>query len=94
MAIGKRISVRNMESSAGNPVSNQFIIMFDNYESFQSYETIIGVKNHSTGRIVLDDSAWDYSRTTSKYRNMWLGLDSKAVKEKIASGEITFADLN
>ena len=93
MKLGKRISVRNMESSSGNAVANQFIITFDDYEAFQSYRTLIGVKN-SDGRIVLDKSAWDYSTTTSKYRNMWLGLDSKAVKAKIQSGEIVLSDLN
>jgi len=92
--MAKRISVKNMVSNAGNPVANQFVITDDYCETFQSYETTIGLRYRSTGQIVLDDSAWDYSRTTSKYRNMWLGLDSKAVKEKIASGEITFADLN
>ena len=94
MKIGKRISVRNMESSAGNTVANQFIITFDNYEGFQSYTTLIGVKDYSNGQIVLDKRAWDYSTTTSKYRNMWLGLDSKAVKAKIQSGEILLTELN
>ena len=92
--MSKRIYVENMLSSAGNPVPNQFLITDDFCETFQSYETIIGLKYRSTGQIVLDHSAWDYSTTTSKYRNMWLGFDSKAVKAKIASGEITLADLN
>ena len=92
--MAKRISVKNMVSNAGNPVANQFVITDDFCETFQSYETTIGLRYRSTGQIVLDDSAWDYSTTTSKYRNMWLGLDTKAVKEKIASGEITLADLN
>ena len=92
--MAKRIYVENMVSSAGNPVPNQFIIRDTYGETFQSYETIIGFKYHATGQIILDHGAWDYSKTTSKYRNMWLDLDSKAVREKIKSGEITLAPLN
>jgi phosphoenolpyruvate synthase/pyruvate phosphate dikinase len=92
--MAKRISVKNMVSSAGNPVPNQFIITDDYCETFQSYETTIGLRYRATGQIVLDYGAWDYSTTTSKYRNKWLGFDSKAVKAKIASGEISLANLN
>ena len=92
--MAKRIYVENMLSSAGNPVPNQFIITDDFCETFQSYDTTIGIKYRTTGHIVLDHGAWDYSATTSKYRNMWLGFDSKTVQRKIDSGEIVLSDLN
>ena len=45
-------------------------------------------------RITLDKYYYNYSKTTSKYRNMFLQLDSKEVEKKIASGEIELANLN
>tara|TARA_R100000458_G_scaffold58105_1_gene65470 strand:+ start:1097 stop:1375 length:279 start_codon:yes stop_codon:yes gene_type:complete len=92
--MAKRIYVENMLSSAGNPVPNQFVITDDFVETFQSYDTTIGIRYRASGRIVLDYGAMDYSATTSKYRNMWLGFDSKTVQRKIDSGEIVLSDLN
>tara|TARA_R110002012_G_scaffold196301_1_gene364725 strand:+ start:812 stop:1111 length:300 start_codon:yes stop_codon:yes gene_type:complete len=59
---------------------------------FYSYGTcIIQVIN---SKVKLDIHYYNYSRTTSKYRNMYLQLDSKQIAEKIASGEIELANLN
>ena len=98
--------VANMISSAGNPVANQFIITnvgsgtFWNEEgnlpsgdAFQSYTTMIAFKDWK-GKVYLDKGAWDYSVTTSKYRNRFLGMDTKATKKAIASGEIELINMN
>jgi len=45
-------------------------------------------------RITLDVNYWDYSKTTSKYRNEFLGESTKETKAKIKSGEYKLADLN
>ena len=37
---------------------------------------------------------WDYSVTTSKYRNQWLGMNTKQVKDAILNGSIALEDLN
>ena len=59
---------------------------------FYSYGTcIVQIVN---SKITLDKYYYNYSRTTSKYRNMYLGLDSKQLTKKIASGEIELANLN
>jgi hypothetical protein len=93
--------VENMTSPRSNrPVANQYIITgySDNgelYEIFQSYRTIIAVKYYGKNpRIVLDESYWDYSRTTGKYRNRFLGEMTAETRKKIRSGEYTTADLN
>jgi len=63
---------------------------------FQSYDSIIAkVEYHYHGKVVvLDSYYWDYSVTTSKYRNQFLGEDTKTIKDKIESGEYILADLN
>lgn len=83
-----------MTSSNGNKVANQFEIRDDNGNLFfQSYNTII-VKIDNNGNTFLDAEKWDHSNITSKYRNLFLGEDTKATKKKIETGEYTLTNLN
>jgi len=88
-----KIKVRNMYSSSGNPVANQFIIYTDEGTYFQSYDSVIAFRDNNS-KITLDDYYWDYSRTTGKYRNEFLGEYIKDTRTKIESGEYILADLN
>ena len=86
--------VRQMTSpQSGNPVANQFVIMTKKGIYFQSYETIIAYKPDN-GKIKLDSRYWNYSRTTTKYRNMFTGLDTNETKKAIIDKEITLTNLN
>lgn len=85
--------VRNMTGRTGRAVANQFIIEHNGRTYFQSYELIIACKNTSGG-IEIDRSNWDYSVTTSKYRNQFLGETKKETQAKIDSGEYVLTDLN
>lgn len=87
------MKVENMTSPQGNKVANQFIITDDNNNDyFQSYRSIIAKR--SQGKIYLDEYYWDYSRTTGKYRNEFLGEGIAETRAKIKSGEYILADLN
>lgn len=86
------MKVENMRSSRGNKVPNQFIITDNGDEYFQSYRSIIAKR--SKGKIYLDDVFWDYSRTTGKYRNEFLGEGIAETRKKIKSGEYILTDLN
>jgi len=87
------MKVENMVGSNGNKVPNQFIIEDDEGRVFfQSYDSII-VKVEFN-KIELDEKYWDYSATTSKYRNKFLEMTTKEIKEKIKSGEIVLSKLN
>ena len=83
--------VSNMQSPNGNDVPNQFIIDDGEKTIFQSYDSIIAIKWR--GKVYLDSYYHDYSRTTVKYRNIFLGANSGEVAERIESGEYTLADL-
>jgi len=85
--------VENMESSRGNTVPNQFIITDGNKTYFQSYKSII-VKEEVGKPTELDERTWDYSRTTSKYRNEFLRESTSETKAKIKSGEYLLTNLN
>lgn len=86
------MKVENMRSSRGNKVANQFIITDNGDEYFQSYNSIIAKR--SNGLIYLDPIFWDYSRTTGKYRNEFLGEGIAETRKKIKSGEYILKDLN
>jgi hypothetical protein len=86
-----------MESANGNPVANQFLIQdYKNHkEYFQSYTSMIAEVDTRTKKVILDVNKWDYSRTTMKYLNWFLGGQSiEITRKKIASGEIILKDLN
>lgn len=87
------MKVKNMTSNNGNPVPNQFIITDDiGFTYFQSYDSVIVRKCSS--RVELDQTFWDYSKTTSQYRNKFLGETTAQIKAKINSGEYILTDLN
>lgn len=92
------MKVKNMRSNNGNKVANQFIMTDDITEVFQSYDSIIAVKIKSPSTkndvVMLDSYYWDYSRTTGKYRNQFLGEGITETRKKIETGEYILKDLN
>lgn len=103
------MKVQNMTSSRGNKVANQFIVdgayiqlPDDNYTGrmFQSYDSniaMIATECGNTGnicRVFLDETYWDYSVTTGKYRNQFLGETKRETERKIRSGEYKLVNLN
>lgn len=103
------MKVENMTSSRGNKVTNQFIITGatfdlpdDRYtgEAFQSYQSVIVLKAYECGntgnchQIFLDVNKWDYSVTTGKYRNQFLGETKAETQKKINAGVYKLVDLN
>ena len=91
------MKVSNKTSKAGNRIANQFIITDaeNNCVYFQSYDSIIAkIDYKQNGRVYLDEHYWDYSQTTSKYRNIFLGGTTKDCQSKIDSGEYKLINLN
>ena len=86
--------VYNITNSNGNKVANQFIIDNKNKEIFQSYNSIIAVRNKKTDKITLDSYYWDYSVTTGKYRNQFLGEGKAETRKKIKEGVYNLKNLN
>jgi hypothetical protein len=88
--------VNNFLSPRSNkPVANQFkIVMQNGLEVFQSYDTIIVLKDKKNNEIYLDKYHWDYSNTTSRYRKLYLNEDTKTTKEKVEKGIYKLEDLN
>ena len=66
-------------------VKNQFVLRDKENEYLQSYNSII-VKRDRNNNITLGYN-WDYSQTTGKYRNLYLGETKKETEAKIKSGE-------
>ena len=79
-----------------NNIPNQFIIYDDNKTYFQSYKSIIVKIERLEDKVVtyLDPVYYNYSRTTSKYRNAFLGESTKEIESKIKQGVYILQDLN
>jgi hypothetical protein len=100
------MKVQNMTSARGNKIANQFIIKEEENEMsgnaveyFQSYDTVIAKRDKFRAgvekrQVWLDSKYWDYSKTTGKYRNMFLGETKKETEDKIKSGEYILTNLN
>jgi len=86
------MQVTNMTSSRGNKIANQFIVEADDGIYFQSYNSVIAVKKD--GKIMLDSQYWDYSATTGKYRNQFLGEGIADTRQKIKDGIYVLTNLN
>jgi len=93
------MKVKQFEGRNG-AVKNQFLITDYNAEGdlievFQSYDSVIARKVYGkNSSITLDERYWDYSTTTGKYRNQFLGEGIEETRKKIASGEYKLTNLN
>jgi hypothetical protein len=91
------MQVKNMTSlKSYNTIPNQFIIYDDNKTYFQSYRSIIVKIERLEGKEIttLDPVYYNYSRTTSKYRNAFLGESTKEIESKIKQGVYILENLN
>lgn len=88
----KNVRVQNIQGNNG-PVKNQFEIFTDEDVYFQSYSTVIAFKPYG-GKVQLDPHNWDYSRTTGKYRNIFLRESKAETEKKIKNGEYEMVVLN
>ena len=90
-----RVFNTQMLTSRGNPAKDQRIqtIQTSNYgelTQFYSYDTLIAETNNK-GEVVLG-SYWEFSATTGKYRNDFLGEGIAETRKKIDSGEYQMVD--
>jgi hypothetical protein len=90
------MKVENMTSNNGNKIANQFIIYDTDNNStyFQSYNSIIIQKIENECFIYLDEKYWNYSKTTSKYRNKFLNMTTKEIENAIKDNTILLINLN
>lgn len=76
-----------------NQAKNQFVITDNNgTRFFQSYNSIIC--KIEKGKVTLDERFWNYSKTTGKYRNIFLNETKKETEAKIKAGIYLLANLN
>ena len=79
----KMVKAKNIISDRGNPITNQIIIT-----------AVKGWTKEGKRKVTLDEYYWNYSRTTSKYRNAFLGEDTLATSKKLMAGVYKLANLN
>jgi len=90
-----KTTVHNMVSTNGNRIANQFIIETPDGIFFQSYNSIICFEpKDRTQKTKLDKKYWNFSKTTGKYRNIFLGETKAETQAKINAGVYELVNLN
>lgn len=73
--------------------NNQIVLTSPNdVQTFVSYGKTIAIKTKNS--VTLDETYWNYSNTTSKYRNKFLGEKLADTRKKIEKGEYKLTNLN
>lgn len=81
-----------MKSPKGFSRPDQKILYTSEGKIFNSYDkNIVLIQD---GQVYLDEKYWSCSRTTGKYRNMFLDESITKTKSKINKGIYKFKDLN
>lgn len=87
------MKIVKMTGRTGRPVNNQEIVFTPDATYFVSYgSVIIKTVNGEKRTVTLSREYWDYSTTTGKYRNQFLGETKAETLEKIKSGEYKIQD--
>jgi len=89
-----KTTVSNMINSNGNAAANQFILRNSKVVAFQSYETIIAKREYKNGVVTIDSNAMGYSKTTSKFLYLFLGMNRKEIERSVKEGIILVEELN
>lgn len=79
-----KTKIKQLINSRGNTVINQLVITSSIGTMFQSYGSAIALID--TDNTVHLSPHWDYSTTTSKYRNQFLNKTTKETKDLIDAG--------
>lgn len=87
--IKKVCKVENMVGNSGREIPNQFIIYGEDFKLFQSYTSPIAMFK---GDKIYIFKNWDYSTTTGKYRNRFLGETKAETLKHLKSGEYIAVD--
>ena len=90
----RKMKVSSFKNDKGKPIVNQFIISFQDWEIFQSYNSIIAVTKNDSNYILLDEKFHNYSVTTSRYLYLFLNMNRKEIDFKYKQGYIKYCDLN
>jgi uncharacterized protein affecting Mg2+/Co2+ transport len=73
---------------------NNFVVVENEDQvALFSYDSLIAVKDLGSGEITLNERYWNYSATTGKHRNEFLGEGIAETRKKIKSGEYIVEDL-
>jgi len=87
--LGSFKRVDNILSNKGNHISNEFVLYYENGTIFQSYKSIIAVVFNtfkSVDNPYYLGVDWDYSKTTGKYRDIFLNSNKKTIEEDLKNG--------
>lgn len=85
----------NIRCDIDTPFANCVIIHLSNgWHILKSYNKTIAKKHYGKQKVIIDLRYYNYSASTGKHRNYFLGETLKDTDKKIKNGEYQTADLN
>lgn len=85
----------NIRCDTDTPFANCVIIHLSNgWHILKSYNKTIAKKHYGKQKVIIDLRYYNYSATTGKHRNYFLGETLKDTDKKIKNGEYQTADLS
>lgn len=87
------MSIRQLETPRGTPAQNQIVVSVKQWSIFFSYSVPIAAINGASNWIALDADAWNASRTTARYRNQFLGFNTREARRRIQNNSIQVLNL-
>ena len=85
----------NIRCDIDTPFANCVIIHLSNgWNILKSYNKTIAKKHYMKQKVIIDLRYYNYSSSTGKHRNYFLGETLKDTDKKIKNGEYQTADLN
>lgn len=78
--------VYNIKNERGNTVANQFLVIEGTDYTFISYKTPIAILKAASAIMFINESAFNYSRTTSRHFLNWVHevlTDNKPIRKDV-----------
>jgi hypothetical protein len=89
-----QVHAQPLRTRGGHPAPDQLeITLEDGSRLFTSYTRKVALVT-AEGQTWLDSCYWNYSRTTSRYRNEFLGLSTPEIMRGLESGALKLTNLN
>lgn len=81
-----------MQSREGKPWRNQYILKAEEGDYLQSYDSIVALKT-TDGRVILHPEYYNYSATTAKVRDAFLGITREQFTQNMKDGKYILQSL-
>ena len=91
----KKVKIEPLRTTRGGVARNHYVIYTEDGKYLSSYgRIVVYIPNDPSEKTALDKNFYDFSKTTSTYRNIFLKIPSPSVRASIDKGMFLLTNLN